>query len=113
MAFWSPLESGRLALGPGGTGIRAKLHGPREQFADFLIERDAENPDVIQVAGIESPGLTSCLAIGAMVAQTVPSIVIRQKIMRSGEIDFLVAEAAAPCGRWIRLQGSRILFSGR
>ena len=55
-------------LQPGGTGIRAKLHGPQEKFADFLIERDTENPNVIQVAGIESPGLTSCLTIGDMVA---------------------------------------------
>ncbi len=55
-------------LQPGGTGIRAKLHGPGETFADFLIGRDAENSNVIQAAGIESPGLTSSLAIGRMVA---------------------------------------------
>jgi L-2-hydroxyglutarate oxidase LhgO len=55
-------------LQPGGSGIRAKLHGPDKKFADFLIERDPLNPQVIQAAGIDSPGLTSSLAIGERVA---------------------------------------------
>ena len=55
-------------LQPGGSGIRAKLHGPDKKFADFLIDRDPINPRVIQAAGMDSPGLTSCLAVGARVA---------------------------------------------
>jgi len=55
-------------LQPGGSGIRAKLHGPDQRFADFLIERDPVNARVIQASGIDSPGLTSCLAVGERVA---------------------------------------------
>jgi L-2-hydroxyglutarate oxidase LhgO len=55
-------------LQPGGSGIRAKLHGPDRKFADFLIQRDTTNARVIQAAGIDSPGLTSCLAVGERVA---------------------------------------------
>lgn len=56
-------------LQPGGSGIRAKLHGPDQKFADFLIQRDTSNARVIQAAGIDSPGLTSCLAVGWRVAE--------------------------------------------
>lgn len=56
-------------LQPGGSGIRAKLHGPDKTFADFLIQRDIVNPRVIQASGIDSPGLTSCLAVGERVAE--------------------------------------------
>lgn len=58
-------------LQPGGAGIRAKRHGPDQTFADFIVERDPINPLVIQAAGIDSPGLTSALAIGARVARLI------------------------------------------
>jgi L-2-hydroxyglutarate oxidase LhgO len=54
-----------------GSGIRAKLHPPSESFADFLIRRDRVNPAIVQASGIDSPGLTSSLAVGALVSTLV------------------------------------------
>lgn len=53
----------------GYSGLRPKLKAPGEKgIADFVIETDREVPRVIQLVGIESPGLTAAGAIAGVVA---------------------------------------------
>jgi L-2-hydroxyglutarate oxidase LhgO len=58
------------ALQPGYTGIRPKITAKGEPAADFLIQgpRDHGVPGLVNLYGIESPGLTSSLAIADHVA---------------------------------------------
>lgn len=66
--YWPALADG--ALVPDFTGIRPKLHGPGEPQPDFRIESAADHgiAGLVNLLGIESPGLTSSLAIGDYVA---------------------------------------------
>jgi len=54
----------------GYSGLRPKLVGPNEHHtADFVITRDPQVPQAIQLVGIESPGLTAAISIGEHVAE--------------------------------------------
>jgi L-2-hydroxyglutarate oxidase LhgO len=61
--YWPGLPDG--ALQPAHAGIRPKISGPHEPAADFLIQSQATHgvAGLINLFGIESPGLTACLAI--------------------------------------------------
>lgn len=66
--YWPALADG--ALQPGYAGIRPKISGPGEPAADFRIDGPAVHgvPGLVNLFGIESPGLTASLAIGEAVA---------------------------------------------
>lgn len=66
--YYPDLDAARLQ--PGYTGIRPKISGPGEQAADFCIQGPAEHgwPGLVNLYGIESPGLTASLAIADEVA---------------------------------------------
>jgi L-2-hydroxyglutarate oxidase LhgO len=61
--YWPALQDG--ALQPGYAGMRPKINAPHEAAADFMIQGPAEHgvPGLVNLLGIESPGLTSSLAM--------------------------------------------------
>jgi len=64
-------------LTPDFSGIRPKLQGPGEDFRDFVIQDESVNglPGLINLMGIESPGLTSSPAIAGYVAKLLKNII--------------------------------------
>ncbi|MBW8717720.1 MAG: NAD(P)/FAD-dependent oxidoreductase, partial [Variovorax paradoxus] len=62
--YWPALPDG--ALIPGYAGMRPKISGPDEPARDFMIDGPESHGvrGLVNLFGIESPGLTSSLAIG-------------------------------------------------
>ncbi len=67
--YWPELPDG--ALQPAYAGIRPKLHGPGELAPDFLVQREDDHGvhGLVNLLGIESPGLTACLALAEEAAR--------------------------------------------
>jgi len=65
--YWPDLPDG--VLQPGYAGIRPKISGPKEPAADFVIQGPEAHgiPGLVNLYGIESPGLTASLAIAERV----------------------------------------------
>lgn len=67
-SYWPALDAERLQ--PGYAGMRPNIGGPQMGSPDFLIQDVTSHglPGLVNLFGIESPGLTSCLAIAEQVA---------------------------------------------
>jgi L-2-hydroxyglutarate oxidase LhgO len=67
--YWPGLPDG--ALLPGYSGIRPKTAGPGAPAPDFLLQGPAAHgvAGLVQLFGIESPGLTSSLALADLVVR--------------------------------------------
>lgn len=65
------------AFVPDMAGIRPKLSGPGEKSRDFIIQTESDGAvnGLVNLIGIESPGLTACLSIARMVAGLVKDLV--------------------------------------
>jgi L-2-hydroxyglutarate oxidase LhgO len=62
--YWPALPAG--ALQPGYSGVRPRIHGPGEPAPDFRLDGPVQHgvAGLVNLFGIESPGLTSSMAIG-------------------------------------------------
>jgi len=62
-SYWPSLRDG--ALQPGYAGIRPKISGPTEPAADFVVQGPETHgvPGLVNLYGIESPGLTASLPL--------------------------------------------------
>jgi L-2-hydroxyglutarate oxidase LhgO len=71
--YWPELADGQLQ--PGYAGVRPKISGPGQPAADFCVSGPALHgvPGVVNLFGIESPGLTASLALANEITAVVAS----------------------------------------
>ncbi len=62
-------------LTPDLAGIRARLQGPGEGFRDFVVAEESGRgrPGLVNLVGIDSPGLTACLSLAEAVDRLLPA----------------------------------------
>lgn len=75
--YWPGLPEGSLI--PAYSGVRPKIHGPSQKAPDFRIDGPPAHgiAGLVNLFGIESPGLTSAMAIGEFVAHEVLALPAR------------------------------------
>lgn len=69
--YFPALERGDLS--PDQVGVRPKVQAPGDPIRDFIIREEAERglPGLVNLVGIESPGLTCCHEIAKMALQLI------------------------------------------
>ena len=72
--FWPNIHEDELV--PDYAGIRPKISGPNDPSADFIIQfpQQTEISGLVNLFGIESPGLTSCLSIASEIGSRINEI---------------------------------------
>jgi len=67
--YWPEFDASKLL--PDYAGIRPKVSGPKDAAADFIIQTESDHgvSGLVNLFGIESPGLTASLAIAESVAE--------------------------------------------
>ena len=68
--YWGGLDPERLQ--PGHAGIRTRIYGPEDPQGDWLIEFEAAHgvPGLVNLLGMETPGLTASMAVAEYVTET-------------------------------------------
>src|SRR5262249_61711867 len=82
---WTKLNA--LWLGPGYAGIRPKISGPGEVFGDFVVQGPETHgvASLVNLYGIESPGLTASLPLADEVARKLCSLGSQTSVSLSTE----------------------------